>query len=56
MDTKNPNETEKKTANQEEMEQQQVTNLQDNQTEKAEETAGQDNVTDDLTALQQKYD
>ena len=56
MDTKNPNETEKKTANQEEMEQQQVTNLQDNQTEKAEETAAQDNVADDLAALQQKYE
>ena len=56
MDTKNPNEKEMKTANPEEMEQQEVTNLQDNQTEKAEETAGQDNVTDDLTALQQKYD
>ena len=56
MDTKNPNETEKKTANQEEMEQQQVTNLQDNQTEKAEETTEQDKVADDLTALQQKYE
>ena len=56
MDTKNPNETEKKTANQEEMEQQQVTNLQDNQSEKAEETAAQDNVADDLAALQQKYE
>ena len=32
MDTKNPNETEKKTANPEEKEQQEVTNLQDNQT------------------------
>ena len=56
MDTKNPNENEKKTANPEEMEQQEVTNLQDNQTEKAEETAGQDNVADDLSALQQKYE
>ena len=56
MDTKNPNETEKKTANPEEMEQQKVTNLQDNQTEKAEETNEQDKVADDLTALQQKYD
>lgn len=56
MDTKNPNETEKKTANQEEMEQQKVTNLQDNQTEKAEETTEQDKVADDLTALQQKYE
>ena len=56
MDTKNPNETEKKTANQEEMEQQQVTNLQDNQTEKAEEKTEQDKVADDLTALQQKYE
>ena len=56
MDTKNPNETEKKTANPEEMEQQKVTNLQDNQTEKAEETTEQDKVADDLTALQQKYD
>lgn len=56
MDTKNPNEQEKKTANPEEMEQQEVTNLQDNQTEKAEEKAGQDNVADDLAALQQKYD
>lgn len=56
MDTKNPNETEKKTTNPEEMEQQKVTNLQDNQTEKAEETSEQDKVADDLTALQQKYD
>ena len=56
MDTKNPNEQEKKTANPEEMEQQEVTNLQDNQTEKAEEKAGQDNVADDLAALQQKYE
>ena len=56
MDTKNPKETEKETANPEEMEQQKVTNLQDNQTEKAEEKAGQDNVADDLAALQQKYD
>lgn len=56
MDTKNPNEQEKKTANPEEMEQQEVTNLQDNQTEKAEEKAGLDNVADDLAALQQKYD
>ena len=56
MDTKNPNETEKKTANPEEMEQQKVTNLQDNQTEKAEETNEQDKVADDLTALQQKYE
>ena len=56
MDTKNPNETEKKTANPEEMEQQKVTNLQDNQTEKAEETTEQDKVADDLTALQQKYE
>lgn len=56
MDTKNPNETEKTTANPEEMEQQKVTNLQDNQTEKAEETNEQDKVADDLTALQQKYD
>ena len=31
MDTKNPNEKEMKTANPEEMEQQEVTNLQDNQ-------------------------
>ena len=56
MDTKNPNEQEKKTANPEEMEQQEVTNLQDNQSEKAEETAAQDNVADDLAALQQKYE
>ena len=56
MDTKNPNEQEKKTANPEEMEQQEVTNLQDNQTEKAEETTEQDKVADDLTALQQKYE
>lgn len=56
MDTKNPKETEKGTANPEEMEQQKVTNLQDNQTEKAEETTEQDKVADDLTALQQKYD
>lgn len=56
MDTKNPKETEKETANPEEMEQQKVTNLQDNQTEKAEETTEQDKVADDLTALQQKYD
>ena len=56
MDTKNPKETEKETANPEEMEQQKLTNLQDNQTEKAEETTEQDKVADDLTALQQKYD
>ena len=56
MDTKNPKETEKGTANPEEMEQQKVTNLQDNQTEKAEETTEQDKVADDLTALQQKYE
>lgn len=56
MDTNNPNETGKKTANPEELEQQEVTNLQDNQTDKAEEMAEQDNVADDLTALQQKYD
>ena len=56
MDTKNPNEKEMKTANPEEMEQQKVTNLQDNQSEKAEETAAQDNVADDLAALQQKYE
>lgn len=56
MDTKNPNEKEMKTANPEEMEQQEVTNLQDNQAEKAEETASQDNVADDLAALQQKYE
>ena len=56
MDTKNPKETEKETANPEEMEQQKVTNLQDNQAEKAEETAAQDNVADDLAALQQKYE
>ena len=56
MDTKNPNEKEMKTANTEEMEQQEVTNLQDNQAEKAEETAAQDNVADDLAALQQKYE
>ena len=56
MDTKNPKETEKETANPEEMEQQKVTNLQDNQTEKAEETNEQDKVADDLTALQQKYE
>ena len=56
MDTKNPNEKEMKTANPEEMEQQEVTNLQDNQAEKAEETAAQDNVADDLAALRQKYE
>ena len=56
MDTKNPNEKEMKTANPEEMEQQEVTNLQDNQSEKAEKTAAQDNVADDLAALQQKYE
>ena len=56
MDTKNPNEKEMKTANPEEMEQQEVTNLQDNQAEKTEETAAQDNVADDLAALQQKYE
>ena len=56
MDTKNPNEKEMKTANPEEMEQQEVTNLQDNQSEKAEETAAHDNVADDLAALQQKYE
>ena len=56
MDTKNPKETEKETANPEEMEQQKLTNLQDNQTEKAEETTEQDKVADDLTALQQKYE
>ena len=56
MDTKNPKETEKETANPEEMEQQKVTNLQDNQTEKAEEKTEQDKVADDLTALQQKYE
>ena len=56
MDTKNPKETEKETANPEEMEQRKVTNLQDNQTEKAEETTEQDKVADDLTALQQKYE
>ena len=56
MDTKNPNEKEMKTANPEEMEQQEVTNLQDNQSEKAEETAAQDNVADDLAALRQKYE
>lgn len=56
MDTKNPKETEKGTANPEEMDQQKVTNLQDNQTEKAEETTEQDKVADDLTALQQKYE
>ena len=56
MDTKNPNEKEMKTANPEEMEQQEVTNLQDNQAEKAEKTAAQDNVADDLAALQQKYE
>ena len=56
MDTKNPNEKEMKTVNPEEMEQQEVTNLQDNQAEKAEETAAQDNVADDLAALQQKYE
>ena len=56
MDTKNPNEKEMKTANPEEMEQQEVTNLQDNQAEKAEETASQDNVADDLAALRQKYE
>ena len=56
MDTKNPNEKEMKTANPEEMEQQEVTNLQDNQSKKAEETAAQDNVADDLAALQQKYE
>ena len=56
MDTKNPNEKEMKTANPEEMEQQEVTNLQDNQSEKAEETVAQDNVADDLAALQQKYE
>ena len=56
MDTKNPNEKEMKTANPEEMEQQEVTNLQDNQAEKVEETAAQDNVADDLAALQQKYE
>lgn len=56
MDTKNPNEKEMKTANPEEMEQQEVTNLQDNQAEKAEKTAAQDNVADDLAALRQKYE
>ena len=56
MDTNNPNEQENKTANQEEIEQKEVTNLQDNQTEKAAETAEQDNVADALTALQQKYE
>ena len=56
MDTKNPNEKEMKTANPEEMEQQEVTNLQYNQSEKAEETAAQDNVADDLAALRQKYE
>ena len=56
MDTNNLNEQENKTANQEEMEQKEVTNLQDNQTEKAAETAEQDNVADALTALQQKYE
>ena len=55
MDTKNPKETEKGTANPEEMEQQKVTNLQDNQTEKAEETTEQDKVAYNLTSLQQKY-
>lgn len=56
MDTNNPNEKEMKTANPEEMEQQEVTNLQDNQAEKAEKTAAQDNVADDLAALRQKYE
>ena len=56
MDKNNPNEKENKAANQEEMEQQNVTNLQDNQTEKAENMAEQDNVADALAALQQKYD
>ena len=56
MDKNNPNEKENKAANQEEMEQQNVTNLQDNQTEKAENVAEQDNVADALAALQQKYD
>ena len=56
MDTKNPNEKEMKTANPEEMEQQEVTNLQDNQSEKAEETTEQDKVADDLAALRQKYE
>ena len=56
MDTKNPNEKEMTPANPEEMEQQEVTNLPDNQAEKAEETAAQDNVADDLAALQQKYE
>ena len=56
MDTKNPNEKEMKTANPEEMEQQEVTNLQDNQAEKAEKTTAQDNVADDLAALRQKYE
>ena len=56
MDTKNPNEKEMKTANPEEMEQQEVTNLQDNQVEQAEETPAQDNVADDLAALRQKYE
>lgn len=56
MDKNNPNEKENKAANQEEMEQQNVTNLQDNQTKKAENVAEQDNVADALAALQQKYD
>ena len=53
MDTKNPNEKEMKTANPEEMEQQEVTNLQDNQAEKAEETETYWN--EDITETLSKY-
>lgn len=56
MDTKHPNEEEKKVIQPEANGQPEVTNSQDNQTEKAEQNAEQDNMTDELTVLQQKYD
>ncbi len=53
MDKKNPKETDNKTVQPEEMEQPNVTNLQDNEAEKAE---ALEEETDELAALQKKFD
>ena len=56
MDQNNPNQSESKAVQPEGMEQPEVTNLQENQTEQAEPATETDNVADEMTALQQKYE
>lgn len=56
MDQNNPNQSESKAVQPEGVEQPEVTNLQENQTEQAEPATETDNVADEMTALQQKYE